>query len=671
MVTTAPSPPSQPEAAVLRFGAFELDLRDEELRRGGVQVRLQAQPFKVLALLAQRPGELVRREEIQEHVWGSGTHVDFEQGINVCIGQIRQALGDQAQAPRFLETVRRKGYRFVAPVERVLDHVPGEVSGEVSDGPRETVPSAPASPAVPATSSSGAWPSPTEDPGASRRGPRSWPPAWWVAGAVGLLVTVAAVTGLLVWGEGRPSAGGSDPATGSSAASAAGPVAGSVPRLLVLPFEHYGSEQEGGHLADGLTEEVITELVRGYGARLGVIARTTAMRYRGTSKSVAEIAAELGVDWVVEGSVRRDGDRVRVTAQLVGADDLHRWANEYDRELRRERLADLELQATVSETIARAVALNLGLEGGGEATREAPGTSASPTVPEAHQAYLEGLGLLPPGAGADPSRALAAFRRTVELDPGFAAGWLGVAAALGSSPQPRDRKIEERRVALERALALDESLPDAHRRLALLRFYYDWDLAGARASWERALELAPHFAEAHHDLAAYWSVTGRHDQALASVDRALALDPGSPGVTSDVGCAGSRLSRGDLRRRLVLVLRPPMGRGTGALPRDPGARARVLLGRGVHLPGRLRGRRSRDRARPRPGKTARAAGAPGPPGPPGRDRAGAGGGRGSGPGAGSRGLSALGCGASRSRVARRSVLRPLPDRRAAHDAEGR
>ncbi len=524
-VVSDPARPAGPETRALRFGAFELDLRREELRRSGVLVKLQAQPLKVLRLLAERRGGLVGRDELRDLLWGADSHVDFEQGINVCVRQIRQVLGDQAAAPRFVETVPRRGYRFVAPVVAVVPLVP-----QAPPAPAEARPAAVA---------------PTAAPGPARRAPRS---RWWAAAAVAA-VGIGGV-GLGVWRaeppQPRPAAAPN--VSGSGRAPVAPAVTAAVPRLVVLPFVAAGGWSEGRHLADGLTEELIVELVRSYGGRLGVIASTTANRYRDTDLGVAEIAAELGVDWVVEGSLRRDGGRVRVSAQLVGADDLHRWANEYDRDLGRTRLADLDLQSTVSERIARGVALSLGVAGPMTAPARA-GSAASATTPvasarvaAAHAEYLDGLGWLHRPEGADPDRALAAFRRAVGLDPGFAVGWLGLAEAVAAGGSFEETAVdggsdprEVSREALERALALDESLPDAHRRLALIRFYRDWDIEGARREWERSLSLAPHFSEAHHDFAAYWSVTGRHDRALAEVGRALDFDPRSPAVTSDLG----------------------------------------------------------------------------------------------------------------------------------------
>lgn len=455
---------------VLRFGAFELDATREELRKRGVAVKLQAQPLKVLELLAARSGELVSRRQIQEHVWGAETFVDFEQGINVCIRQIRQALGDSAGSPRFVETVPRRGYRFLAPVEQ----------------PPAVVP----------------------PPAPRRRRP------WILAAAATALAAGALVVSAWMLATEPQGAG----ATGGSL-------------LLVLPFENYSAEASADYLSDGLTEELITEISRRYGGRLGVIARTSTMKYKETSQSIAEIAAELGVDYVLEGSVRRQGDRVRVTAQLIrAAGETHIWAGNYDRDF-----ADvLALETEVSEKIGQALALKLRLL----PTGQPPTTAVTPAA--AHEAYLKGhfelnrQALTIPASRDLLESAQSHLERALRIDPGFAPAYLDLATVYRSLPGSHEG-ARRARESLERALALDDLLAPAHLQMAKLRFYYDWDLEGARQSFERALEIDPGFAQAYHDFAAYFSVTGRHRQAVASVEQALRLDPLSPAVASDVG----------------------------------------------------------------------------------------------------------------------------------------
>ena len=470
--------------APLRFASFELDLESQELRKRGALVKLQAQPFKVLALLAERPGELIARDEIRHHLWGAGTFVDFDQGINVCIRQIRQVLGDRAGSPRFVETVPRRGYRFLATVER-----------------HERVAAA-------------------ERPARRRRR--------WSLAAAAVAAAAVLTVGTLVAGRDRPAI----PATTAAAARAPQPAERAAAGVLVvLPFLSYSAEEDDDYLGDGLTEELITEVSRRYGRRLGVIARTSAMKYKRSGKSAGEIAAELDADYVLEGSVRRARDRLRITAQLIRAsDDLHLWAGNYDRELD----DVIALQSEVSAKIGQALALELQLE---PASRP-PGTAA--TGAAAYDAYLRGRhhlarrdanGFYPRDAVA---AALGLLERATELDPGFDPAWVELATTYRLAlPVPEGARRARR--ALERALALDDASPRAHRALAMLRFYYDWDLEAARRSFERALALDPGFAEAHHDFAAYYSATGRHDEALASVRRALRLDPLSPGVASDVG----------------------------------------------------------------------------------------------------------------------------------------
>ncbi len=490
----------QDAQTLLRFSPFELDLESQELRRRGALIKLQAQPLKVLALLAGHPGELIARDEIQRHVWGSGTFVDFDQGINVCIRQIRQALGDSAGSPRFVETVPRKGYRFLAPVEARAagtEHHPGVLT-----------------------------PAEGAEQDSLRKGQKRPRRRWLLATAAAMAVAVSALAmGSLLAGRDR-----------TDAATVTPRVPGPVGRadagiLVVLPFQTYSATDDDEYLGDGLTEELITEISKRYGGRLGVIARTSSMKYKHSGKGAGEIAAELGADYVLEGSVRRARERLRVTAQLIRAgDEVHLWAGNYDR-----ALGDvIGLQSEVSAKIGQALALELQLETDGQPA----GIAATGAM--TYEAYLRGRGQLarrnPAGFWPDGAlaQAIEHLERAIELDPGFAPAWveLSIAYRAALAPPAGTRRAHQ---ALERALALDDASPRAHRALAMLRFYHDWDLEAARASFERALELDPGYAEAHHDFAAYYSVTGRHQEAWDSVQRALRLDPLSPGVASDVG----------------------------------------------------------------------------------------------------------------------------------------
>lgn len=453
----------------VRFGAFEADFERRELRRSGVRIKLPEQPFSVLELLVRRAGRVVTREEIREEVWGSDTFVDYEQGINVAVGQIRSALDDKASSPRFVETVPRKGYRFVAPVE---------VLGDEAEIPP---------------------------------GKRFLPRISTIAAGLSVLALLVA-WGAWLWSD------------RSEAALDAVPEPKDL-RVLVLPFEDWTAEDEAPYLGDGLTEELITELSRRYGHQMGVIARTTTMRYRGATRSVSELARELRITHVVEGSVRQAGDRLRVTAQLIrAADEEHLWAGTYDRDL-----GDvLALQSEVAGRIAQALELQL-------LTRETPAPSSATARAEAVEAYLRAREILrPPASGRSLADGEALLRQALETDPGFTPAWVQL-AQLHRSRLPVREHVPQAKAALERALALDDASPTAHNALAHVRFYYDWDFDQARKEWQRALQENPAYAEAHHGYAAWFSVHGRHAEALAEVERALELDPLSPAVASDVG----------------------------------------------------------------------------------------------------------------------------------------
>lgn len=477
--TLEPQAIERPRA--LRFGVFELDLATLELRKSGVLVKLQQQPARVLALLALRGGGLATRDEIQREVWGSETFVDFEQGLNFCIRQIRSALSDSAESPRYVETLPRRGYRFVAPVETI--------------GVAEPVLPAPV----------GSSPAPAVSTGRRRLG---------IGAAVVLLLAAGA------WLSRGP---------GPRPAAVPGATATKV-MLAILPFENLSGQAGQEYLSDGLTEELITQIARVSPQRLGVIARTSAMKYKGTARGVDEIGRELGVQYLVEGSVRQADGRLRVTAQLIQvSDQTHLWAQSYDGPV-----ADaLNLESQTAGRIATELVDRLLASGPGVAAR------AGTTNPLAYDAWLKGRYHLSEGTEPFLRRAIAEFEQAVALDPSYAVAHASLAEAwvtLGDQLQvPAREAYPKAKLAAARAVALDDSLAEAWVWLGIARAYYEWDLEGGRQAFDRALALNPGLAIAHHYYADYLAAVGRREEAVASVKRAQVLDPLSRPVNEDVG----------------------------------------------------------------------------------------------------------------------------------------
>jgi TolB-like protein/DNA-binding winged helix-turn-helix (wHTH) protein/Flp pilus assembly protein TadD len=453
---------SRPSSTV-RFGVFEADLQAGELRRRGRKLKLQDQPFQVLALLLERPGEVVSREELRAKLWSEETFVEFDHSLNTAVSKIREALGDSADTPRYVETLPRRGYRFIYPVEGA--------------------PSAPA----------------------------KAPPVWVWGVGVGLAVVLLLAVALNPGGL-------RDRLLGR-------PAPGEITSIAVLPLENLSGDPEQDYFVDGMTETLITELSK-IGA-LTVISRQSVMQFKGSDKPLPEIARQLGVDAVVEGSALHIGERVRITVQLIeAARDRNLWAENYDREL-----SDvLALHSEVSRAIAEEIKIVVTPE------EEARLASARPVNPEAYEAYLKGRYHFDKYGSQGWRKGVEYLEQAIAHDPSYAAAYakLAVGYAFWAIPDlvPLTREgvettLARARSAARKAVELDDSSSETHAALGRLAFWrLDW--ANAESAFRRAIELDPSNADAHHGYAFYLVARERTEEAIAEMRRAQELDPLSP-----------------------------------------------------------------------------------------------------------------------------------------------
>ena len=445
----------------VRFGAFEADLRSGELRKHGMKIKLQNQPFQILAMLLERPSEIVTREELRHKLWPADTFVDFDVGLNAAIKRLRDTLDDSAESPRYVETLPRRGYRFVAAAERIEDL-----------------------------------------PIQSKHLTVLQPGKLWIA--VGSLATLLVVFVGLNFGGLRQRLLRTNAAT-------------KVQSIAVLPLENLSGDPAQEYFADGMTEALITDL--GKIGQLRVISRTSVMKYKGTKKSLREIAGELQVDALVEGTVARSGDRVRITANLVQASpEKHLWADSFERELR----DVLALQDDVSRAIANGIQIRLTPQ---EQVRLA---STHRVNPEAYEAYLEGRyfweKLWPLGG----PKANEYFELAIEKDPAWALPYSGLAdsylTAGVNSAIPNEFCTKAKATALN-AVEKDDTAAETHTILGEVEFWCEWDWASADRDLRRAIEVNPSFAQAHSSYSRYLLAMGLTNEALAESKRAVELDP--------------------------------------------------------------------------------------------------------------------------------------------------
>ncbi|HJR60335.1 MAG TPA: winged helix-turn-helix domain-containing protein [Vicinamibacterales bacterium] len=484
-------------SGTLRFGDFVLDVAAYELRRDGRRVRLERQPMDLLILLVAQRGQLVSRSQIVDALWGADVFVDVENGVNTAIRKLRQALRDTPDAPRFIETVPGKGYRFIAAVEILPDAAASPppvagarsvvVGGETFAAGDEIAPNR-ASVAVPEPV--------VGEPAAGRRAS--------VRLAVGAL-TLAALAGALLWAWQRPVESGA-PVT-----------------IAVLPFDNLTGAAETDYLASGLTEDTIVSLGRIDPERVSVIGRTSMIAYRGTTKSLAEIGRELGTDYLVESSLRAEGSHLRITARLIRVrDQVQIWSDSFDSNAS----SILGLQQEISSAIAEQVRTRLSPE------RQRALARRHTQNAEAYDFFLRGRHFLNQRTPEAMQRAIDSFQRATVADPAYSLAWANLAMAYGTTPINSD--VDPRRVspaareAVVRAVAANPDVAEAQHALGHVNWAFEWDWPAAEAAFRRAIELDRSYSLVHLILAHLLSQTGRHAEAEPLMRRGRELDPLNP-----------------------------------------------------------------------------------------------------------------------------------------------
>jgi TolB-like protein/DNA-binding winged helix-turn-helix (wHTH) protein/Flp pilus assembly protein TadD len=450
------------------------------LRKHGLRVKLQGQPVDLLSTLLQHSGDVVTREELQKRLWPADTHVDFEHSLNAAIKRLRAALGDSAEAPRFVETVARRGYRFIAPLIQ----------------PAQDVPQA----ALP-------------QPAAQDQAPAGRRRFGLVAGVAAVLVLLTVVSMSL--------AGLLDIVRNHN-------LSGPIRSLAVLPLANLSGDADQDYFVDGMTD-ALRQNLEGISS-LRVISRTSSMHYRGSGKPLPDIARELNIDAVVDGSVLRSGDRVRISAALIqAATDERLWSNSYEGDLR----DVFALQASVARSIAAEIRVTL------TAPDRARLARVRTSNPDAYLAYSKGRFFWNKRTEEGLKRAIGFFQQALDKDPGYALAWDGLADCwlpLGwygyLSPEAT---FPHAKAAVTRALSLDDSLAEAHTSLAFVNLYYDRDWVGAEREFRRAIDLNPNYANGHHWYGEFLSLVGRHKQAIEESQRARELDPLSTIINAWVG----------------------------------------------------------------------------------------------------------------------------------------
>jgi TolB-like protein/DNA-binding winged helix-turn-helix (wHTH) protein/Tfp pilus assembly protein PilF len=468
---------------------FELDFEARRLSRSGRRVKLERIPLEILILLVERRGEIVSREEIVTRIWGRATFLDTDNSIRGAIRKIRLVLKDDSERPRFVQTITGHGYRFIAPtVERD--------EPKTTDA-RETQP----------------HPVPASQIACDQKRPR----ARRLSIAIATMVLATASASLL-WSRLHER---TEPANARF-------------MLAVLPFENLTGDPAQDYLSDGVTEEMISQLGRLEPSRFGVIARTSVMQYRNTRQPLTQIAHELGVQYILEGSVRRSSGKVRVSAQLIQMkDQTHLWAREYDDEAR----DLLGIQDRIAQDVADEIQRTL-FGARNKAVRERPSTT-TPQSSLAYDSYLKGRYSWNKRTAPDLRKAIEYFEQAIAHDPRYARAYAGLGDSYaligGYSFAPQSEFMPKARAAALKAIELDGNLAEAHTSRALVAQGYEWDWKTAEEEYRRAIELNPSYATAHHWYAEHLAFRTRFAEALAESEEARQLDPLSLIIKADNG----------------------------------------------------------------------------------------------------------------------------------------
>jgi len=505
-----------PSSPMLKFGPYLVDLTAGEVRKNGSLIRLQEKPLRVLALLAERQGQLVTREELKKRLWPEDTFVDFETGLNTAVSKLRDALSDSAETPRYIETIPRRGYRFLVAVEKLggviragptspigVSAIPGTPAASRGESAEEKTGSPVAISETEASSLQGH----PQNSSSSRTA--SKPPNWKIVGAASALIALLATGGYFgyrkFWNGGRDSA----------------------VSIAVLPFTNLTGDSTKEYLSDGVTEEMITSLARTQGGQLHVIARTSAMSYKLSHETVKQICGELGVRYALEGSVQSEGERLRVTAQLIRCEDqIHIWADTYDGDSGQ----ILKFESNLTDSVAQTLSLKL-------LTGRKP--EYVPTNAAAHDAYLQGRYYLSLRSKEGFENALQSFVSAISEDPHYARAYAELAVTYNLMGQYNwigtNQAHGQGKAAALQAVEADPNLADAHAAVGFNKWFYEWDSAGAETELLQAIQLEPSNVDAHHWYAMVLMTSGRIENAEKEMRLALALDPRALILRSNLG----------------------------------------------------------------------------------------------------------------------------------------